>query len=407
MPLLLLLPPLCLLLALPELGTVVHFREQFLDGAKWQERWVPSQHKSNYGKFRLTAGSFYGDREADKGLQTSENLKFYAISSRFKPFSNKGKTLVIQYTVKHEQKIDCGGGYVKIFPSDLNQKNMSGESQYFIMFGPDICGSDTKKVHIIVNFKNKLYPNKKQIRCKVDGFTHLYTLILRSDHTYEVKIDNEMVASGILEDDWDFLPPRRINDPAVKKPEDWNDEAEIDDPHDTMPEDWNVAEYIVDNGAEKPNDWDDVKQGVWQRPLLKNPLYRGKWQPRKIPNPNYRGIWPHPQIENPVYVPDESISVYENIGVIGLDLWQVRSGTIFDNFLITDSETYAEEFGDETWGETKYPEQKMNQKQIEEEEKREKAREEEKTPKGRVKEVPKQQVSRKKKSQTVAEKGEL
>uniref|UniRef100_A0ACB8F1Y8 Uncharacterized protein n=1 Tax=Sphaerodactylus townsendi TaxID=933632 RepID=A0ACB8F1Y8_9SAUR len=332
--------------------------------------------------------------------------------------------------------------------------------------GPDICGSDTKKVHIIVNFKNKLYPNKKQIRCKVDGFTHLYTLILRSDHTYEVKIDNEMVASGILEDDWDFLPPRRINDPAVKKPEDWNDEAEIDDPHDTMPEDWNVAEYIVDNGAEKPNDWDDVKQGVWQRPLLKNPLYRGKWQPRKIPNPNYRGIWPHPQIENPVYVPDESISVYENIGVIGLDLWQgqeekpaafhplhpqcprllspslhhggrepstmggrdggekpngfpapsvregweeklVRSGTIFDNFLITDSETYAEEFGDETWGETKYPEQKMNQKQIEEEEKREKAREEEKTPKGRVKEVPKQQVSRKKKSQTVAEKGEL
>lgn len=69
------------------------------------------------------------------GLQTTENSKFYAISSRFKPFSNKGKSLILQYTVKHEQKIDCGGGYVKIFSSALDQKNMSRESQYYIMFG--------------------------------------------------------------------------------------------------------------------------------------------------------------------------------------------------------------------------------------------------------------------------------
>ncbi|XP_054836199.1 calreticulin-3 isoform X2 [Eublepharis macularius] len=355
--------PWALALALPVLGTV-YFREQFLDGAKWQERWVLSQHKSNYGKFRLTAGSFYGDRETDKGLQTSENLKFYAISSRFKPFSNKGRPLVIQYTIKHEQKIDCGGGYVKIFPSDLNQKNMSGESQYYIMFGPDICGSDTKKVHVILNYKSKLYPIKKQIRCK------------------------------------------RINDPAVKKPENWDDEAEIDDPDDTKPEDWNVAEYIVDNSAEKPKEWDDMKQGVWQPPLLKNPLYRGEWQPRKIPNPNYKGIWPHPQIENPAYVPDLSISVYENISVIGLDLWQVRSGSIFDNFLITDDETYAEEFGDETWRETQYPEQKMHQEQIEEEKKRERAREEDHL-KGQIKERPKKKAPRKNKSKMTAAKEEL
>lgn len=32
---------------------------------------------------------------------------------------------------------------------------------------------------------------------------------------------------------------------------------------------------------------------------------------------------------------------------------KVRAGTIFDNFLITDDEVYAEDFGDETWGETK------------------------------------------------------
>uniref|UniRef100_A0A8D0GP71 Calreticulin n=1 Tax=Sphenodon punctatus TaxID=8508 RepID=A0A8D0GP71_SPHPU len=313
--------------------------------SKWQNRWVSSESKSDYGKFRLTAGKIYGDRDREKGLQTTENSKFYAISSRFKSFSNKGRSLVIQYTVKHEQKIDCGGGYIKVFPFNLRQKNMSGESQYYIMFGPDICGSETKKVHVILNYKNKLNSMKKQIRCKVDGFTHLYTLILRPDQTYEVKIDNEQVESGSLEDDWDFLPPRTINDPTVNKPEDWDDVAEIDDPKD----DWDEPEHILDNSAEKPEDWDDVKKGEWK--LI---LFMDSFLNSTIDNPNYKGIWPHPQIENPSYSPDFNIYSYDNISVIGLDLWQVRSGTIFDNFLITDNEEYAEEFGDDTWGETKW-----------------------------------------------------
>ncbi len=38
---------------------------------------------------------------------------------------------------------------------------------------------------------------------------------------------------------------------------------------------------------------------------------------------------------------------------------QVKAGTIFDNFLITDDEAYAEEVGNETWGETKGPEKTM------------------------------------------------
>lgn len=69
------------------------------------------------------------------GLQTSQDARFYATSARFEPFSNEGKPLVIQFTVKHEQKIDCGGGYVKVFPSDLDQTDMHGDSQYYIMFG--------------------------------------------------------------------------------------------------------------------------------------------------------------------------------------------------------------------------------------------------------------------------------
>ena len=49
------------------------------------------------------------------GIQTSQNAKFYALSAEFDKFSNEGKTVVVQFTVKHEQKIDCGGGYVKVW----------------------------------------------------------------------------------------------------------------------------------------------------------------------------------------------------------------------------------------------------------------------------------------------------
>lgn len=69
------------------------------------------------------------------GLQTSQDARFYASSARFESFSNEGKPLVIQFTVKHEQKIDCGGGYVKVFPADLDQAEMHGDSSYYIMFG--------------------------------------------------------------------------------------------------------------------------------------------------------------------------------------------------------------------------------------------------------------------------------
>ncbi len=188
------------------------------------------------------------------GLQTSEDARFYGISASFDKFSNEGKTLVIQFTVKHEQKIDCGGGYVKVYPADTDQKGLTGDSPYHIMFGkykylfcililisfflhlgPDICGFSTKKVHVIFTYKGKNLLIKKDIKCKDDEFTHLYTLILNPDNTYEVRIDNEKVESGKLEEDWDFAVPKRIPDPDAKKPSDWVDEEKIDDATDTKP----------------------------------------------------------------------------------------------------------------------------------------------------------------------------
>ncbi|KAI7791103.1 calreticulin 3a [Triplophysa rosa] len=347
----------------------VYFKEQFLDGDGWKSRWAESKHKSDYGQWKLTSGKFYGDAELDKGLQTSQDARFYALSTHFDSFSNEGKTLVVQFTVKHEQKIDCGGGYVKVFPADQDQADMHGDSRYYIMFGPDICGYSTKKVHVIFNYKGQNHLIKKDIKCKDDELTHLYTLILRPDQTYEVKIDNENVESGSLVEDWDFLPAQKIKDPEAKKPEDWDDRAIIDDPEDTKPEDWDKPENIPDPDAKKPDDWDEDMDGEWEPPMIPNPEYKGEWKPKQIDNPDYKGAWVHPEIDNPEYAADDSIYKFDNIGVIGLDLWQVKSGTIFDNFLITDDVQEAETFGTDTWGVTKEPEKKMKDQQEEEERK--------------------------------------
>ncbi|EGD73071.1 calreticulin [Salpingoeca rosetta] len=312
----------------------VFFQESFGDG--WEDRWVVSKHSDDYGKWDVTAGKYYNDAEEDKGLHTTQNAKFYAISGRFDDFSNKDKELYVQFVVKHEQNIDCGGGYVKLFPASLDQEDMHGESPYNVMFGPDICGQGTRKVHVILNYKGENVQTKKSIPCKFDEASHLYTLVLKPDNTYEVRIDGEKVEGGSIEEDFDMLPPKMIKDPSVSKPEDWVDEKEIPDPEDEKPEDWDQPEHIPDPDAEKPEDWDDEMDGEWEPPMIPNPEYKGEWKPRMIPNPEYKGEWEHPMIENPEYEPNDSLYAYDSFGVLGFDLWQVKAGTIFDDVLITD-----------------------------------------------------------------------
>ncbi|CAF0911240.1 unnamed protein product [Rotaria sordida] len=376
---------LLLLVLIAAVYSTDYFVEKFEDES-YKKRWVQSTAKSDIGEFKLSHGKFYGDAKKDLGLQTSEDARFYAISAKFDKFSNEGKTLVIQFTVKHEQKIDCGGGYVKVYPSDTDQKGLTGDSPYHIMFGPDICGYSTKKVHVIFTYKGKNLLIKKDIKCKDDEFTHLYTLILNSDNTYEVRIDNEKVESGKLEEDWDFTVPKRIPDPNAKKPSDWVDEEKIDDPTDTKPADWDKSEHIPDPDAKKPEDWDDEIDGTWEPPMIDNPEYKGVWKARQIDNPAYKGAWVHPEIDNPDYVEDQNLYLYKDFGMIGFDLWQVKSGTIFDNIIITDSVQRAEEFAKETWVKTTEPEKKMKDDQDEvdrkkEEEERKKREAEEKTKK--------------------------
>jgi len=141
-----------------------------------------------------------------------------------------------------------------------------------------------------------------------------------------------------------FLPSKMIKDPTASKPKNWVDKAEIPDPEDVKPDGWDdIPETLTDPDASKPDDWDDDLDGDWVAPQIPNPEYKGTWKPKMIPNPDYKGPWIHPEIENPDYFEDNDIYAYDDTSVVGFELWQVLSGTIFDNILVTDDEEYAAE----------------------------------------------------------------
>jgi hypothetical protein len=65
--------------------------------------------------------------------------------------------------------------------------DFGGDTPYSIMFGPDICGYSTKKVHVIFTHNGTNHLVKKDIKCESDQLTHVYTLLIKPDNTYKVR----------------------------------------------------------------------------------------------------------------------------------------------------------------------------------------------------------------------------
>ena len=289
--------------------------------------------------------------------QTRENpLSLHSVSStnRFVfIFPTTNTKIIIKYKHhNHQQGIDCGGGYIKVLPKTEAAK-FNGDSSYWMMFGPDICGA-TKKIHLIFGYKGRNLEWKKTPKAEDDKLTHVYTVIVNADNTYEVQVDGKKVEGGNMADDWEFLLPKEIDDPSDNKPADWVDEAEIDDPEDKKPSDWDsIPEQIVDPSAEKPDDWDEEDDGEWEAPTIPNPEFKGAWKAKRIPNPAYKGIWKPKQIANPDFEDDSDLYLMrEPVATVGIDLWQVKSGSIFDNLIVSDDAKEVEAYIAETYGKT-------------------------------------------------------
>ncbi|KAF4801448.1 Calmegin [Turdus rufiventris] len=359
--------------------------------AKYDGRWEVEELKENA-------------MPGDKGLVLKSVAKYHAISAMLtKAFVFDDKPLIVQYEVNFQKGIDCGGAYIKLLSSsnDLNLEYFFDKTPYTIMFGPDKCGEDYK-LHFIFRHKNPKtgeYDEKHAERPDVDlkkfyldKKTHLYTLVLKPDDTFEILIDQTVVSKGSLLENMipPVNPPKEIEDPTDKKPDDWDERPKIPDPNAVKPDDWDEDEpakiedpdavkpegwlddepqYVPDPNAKKPKDWDEEMDGEWEapqipnakcetapgcgewvRPMKNNPKYKGKWRAPMIDNPNYQGIWSPRKIPNPDYFEDPHPFKMTSVSAIGLELWSMTSDIYFDNFIICSEKEVADRWAAESWG---------------------------------------------------------
>ncbi|XP_066572792.1 calnexin isoform X2 [Amia ocellicauda] len=340
----------------------------------------------------------------DKGLVLKSRAKHHAISAKLrKTFVFDTKPLIVQYEVNFQTGIDCGGAYVKLLSQtpDLNLDEFVDKTPYTIMFGPDKCGEDYK-LHFIFRHKNPKTGEYEEKHAKkpdadlrtyyTDKKTHLYTLVLNPDNSFEILIDQTVINSGNLLTDMSpaVNPAAEIEDPDDQKPEDWDERPKIQDPDAVKPEDWDEdapakiadeeavkpegwlddePEYTSDPDAIKPEDWDEDMDGEWeapqipnakcetapgcgpwQRPMIDNPNYKGKWKPPMIDNPNYQGVWKPRKIPNPDFFEDLHPFRMTAISAVGLELWSMSSDIFFDNFMVCSERTVAEQWAKDGWG---------------------------------------------------------
>nr|CCA18171.1 calciumdependent protein 2 putative [Albugo laibachii Nc14] len=369
------------------------------------EGWVKSEHEK-YASQDVEVEKYFeaaGNVGDDNGLVFRQPAKHYGVGAKLKEKifldgSKQKKELVVQYEVKLQEGLSCGGAYVKLLRADdeLDLKKLDQDTPYVIMFGPDKCGQ-SDKVHFIFKHKNPVTGEyeekhlKNPPEVKNDKLPHLYTLVVRDDNTFEVFIDLKSVSKGSFEDSFDppVNPPKEIDDPEDSKPEDWVDEAKIPDPEASKPDDWDEdapmqipdedavkpadwlddePDTIADPDSEQPEDWDTEEDGdwiapqianpkceqasgcgEWKRPTKANPAYKGIWKAPIIDNPAYKGEWAPRQITNPAFFEDEHPARMDPISAVGLEIWTMSEGITFDNFYIAHNVDKAFEFAKLTW----------------------------------------------------------
>lgn len=382
------------------------FFEQFDYDDLSSSNWIPTNARkdaeSSYrGKWSIETSVIYPGFDNDKGLVMKTPAAHHAISYKFDtPFDNTNKTLVLQYELKLQDSMTCGGAYIKLLNEGFDPLEFNGSTPYQVMFGPDQCGSENK-VHFIINRKNPITGEyeEKHLRTtpmsRIDQVSNLYTLIFKKNLDFEIRINGEVAKAGNFLKSPHLLtpalnPPKEIEDVKDHKPFDWVEEEYIDDPDAPLkpddwdekfgrttirdpdavkPEDWDEEEppFIPDPNALKPEDWDDDEDGDWVAPEIPNPKcethgcgkweapwisnvnYKGPWQQQRIPNPKYKGEWKPRKIINPQYYEDTIPSNIESVGGLGFELWTMNKDIMFDNIYLGHSIKDAELIGNQTF----------------------------------------------------------
>ena len=218
-----------------------------------QDRWRVSNAKGQTGVWKLSPGPWFvkGYKAQNRGLSPSSDHAKHAITAPLardmRAFAGQNAAaaggadpeLVVQYTVKHAQgEIEasqvglsdmlkgtfCGGGYIKLLPGGGDPLKFDGDSPYTLMFGPDICGYNEGKVHLIFGVDGKQYHRRDVIKLTAaessssddtffNDLTHRYTLSLRvRSGRYRVYVDGKRLAAGSIGADYEALTPDMVRD---------------------------------------------------------------------------------------------------------------------------------------------------------------------------------------------------
>ena len=360
-------------------------------------RWIVSDKDDYNGLWKHSKSEGHDDY----GLLVSEKARKYAIVKELdEPVNLKDESVVLQFETRLQNGLECGGAYLKYLrPQEAGwkPKEFDNDSPYSIMFGPDKCGA-TNKVHFIFKHKNPKSGEYVEHHLKYppsvpsDKLSHVYTAILKPNNELQILVDGEekKKANFVSSEDFEpsLIPAKTIPDPDDKKPEDWDEREKIPDPSAVKPDDWDEdapleivdeeaekpegwlddePEEVDDPDATKPEDWDDEEDGEWEapkitntkcetapgcgewkRPMKKNPAYKGKWHAPLIENPAYKGIWKPRDIPNPDYFEIEKPD-FEPIAAIGIEIWTMQDGILFDNILIAKDDKIAASYRETTW----------------------------------------------------------
>mmetsp|Transcript_51549 Transcript_51549/g.137586 ORF Transcript_51549/g.137586 Transcript_51549/m.137586 type:complete len:534 (-) Transcript_51549:68-1669(-) len=371
----------------------LHWVETF-DGDVWS-RWTHSGVEKYNGEFRVQK-RLEEALVGDLGLVVPDAAKHYGVSASFAPLErSQGQNFVVQFEVKFQEGLSCGGSYIKLFNrQEKEAKDWEDSTGYLIMFGPDRCGS-TDKVHFILQHRNPITGEWEEKHFSSppsvpnDTLTHLYQLIINTDNTFEINVDGEKKAGGNLLTDMQpaVNPPKEIDDPEDVKPSDWIDDSQMDEPDARKPEEWDEdapsritdpdasmpdgwlehgPKRVPDPSAHRPKDWDDEEDGEWETPMvdnpdckvgcgkwkaptISNPDYKGKWHAPRIDNPAYIGVWKPALIDNPDYFVDESPNLFPKIDSVGIDIWTMSGGILFDNIALSADVEAAKQFADQSF----------------------------------------------------------
>eukprot|EP01126_Amoeba_proteus_P003078 TRINITY_DN109_c0_g3_i1.p1 TRINITY_DN109_c0_g3~~TRINITY_DN109_c0_g3_i1.p1 ORF type:complete len:368 (+),score=71.18 TRINITY_DN109_c0_g3_i1:261-1364(+) len=166
----------------------------------------------------------------DLGLVVKSPGKRHAIIAPFNTTLDcSDKDLVVQYEVRFQEGLSCGGAYIKLLTAssqhplyqneepDGYQVHREGDNHpqrdkylsfydknsYTIMFGPDKCGHQDK-LHFIIRQTDQGRVTEKHLKevihVPVDRRTHLYTLVIRKNHSFQIFVDLTSVSEGSILD---------------------------------------------------------------------------------------------------------------------------------------------------------------------------------------------------------------